>query len=378
MAAEAGLTGWVRSRWARLDSPGRLAGIDLARGLAVVGMLAAHLLVIEPWSPGRPETWLDIANGRSSILFATLAGVSLALVLGGRAPYRGEARLRASGRIAVRAGLLWVVGLLLMMTGVPVYVILPAYAILFLLALPFLGLRARTLFVIAAALAVVMPFVQVVLDDAPVWSGESGELLSLAIGWAYPFPTWIAFVLAGMAIGRTDLGSPVVQGALLAAGAALATVAYTLAAASGSNPVAEQQDYLSAVWTARAHSTGLLEIVGSGGFALAVIAGCLLLCRTVLRWIAVPLRAVGAMPLTAYAAQLLAWAVFAASALGTTSALAAFRDLEPFWPITGGIVIGCTVWALLIGRGPLEALIDRAARWVVRDPDRATTRSSIG
>jgi uncharacterized membrane protein YeiB len=368
VAAAAGLSAWLRSRWARLDGPGRLAGLDFARGLAVVGMLAAHLLTIEPWVSSRPETWLDIVNGRSSILFATLAGVSIALVTGGRTPVRGAARARASGRLALRAGLLWILGLLLTATGVPVYVILPAYAILFLLSLPFLGLRAPALFALAAVLALVMPFVQAVLDAAPFWSTATGEVVAVSIGWAYPFPTWIAFLLAGMALGRSDLRSLSVQGMLLAGGAAVATVAAMLAVTTGSTAAMEQTGFLPAVWTARAHSSGLLEVVGSGAFAIAVIAGCLLVCRTIVRWVVVPLRAVGAMPLTAYTAQLLVWAVVAASVLGTTTALYEFRALEPFWPITLGLVVGCTAWALLIGRGPLEAAIDRAVRWVVREP----------
>jgi hypothetical protein len=333
-------------------------------------MLAAHLLEIEPLVAGRPETWLDLVNGRSSILFATLAGVSIALVTGGQRPLRGGARARASGRLAVRGGMLWVIGLLLVLTGVPVYVILPAYAILFLLSLPFLGWRAPALFALAAAVAVVMPFVQVWLDALPLWSQPAGELLATSIGWAYPFPTWMAFLLGGMAIGRCDLRSLSVQGTLLAGGAAVATVVSALAATTGSDPVAERSDYAAAVWTARAHSSGLLEVVGSGAFAVAAIGGCLLLCQTVLRWPLLPLRAVGSMPLTAYTAQIVAWAGVAASVLGTTNALGGFRALEPFWPLTLGIVLGCTIWALVIGRGPLEALIDRFSRWVVRDPGR--------
>src|SRR5690606_26645416 len=57
---------------------GREPGIDLARGLAVFGMFAAHLLVTAPcfsWSD--PGTWTAAVHGNSSILFATLAGVSL-------------------------------------------------------------------------------------------------------------------------------------------------------------------------------------------------------------------------------------------------------------------------------------------------------------
>ncbi len=75
-------------------------------------------------------------------------------------------------------------------------------------------------------------------------------------------------------------------------------------------------------------------MVGSGGFALAVIGLCLLACRTALTWVVLPLRAVGAMPLTAYTAQLVVWAIVAVVLLGDPRDLAAFRDLEPFWPMT--------------------------------------------
>jgi uncharacterized membrane protein len=368
VAASTGLTGWLASRWRRFDSPRRLAGIDLARGLAVVGMLAAHLLVIEDFAPGDPATWVDVVNGRSSILFATLAGVSIALVTGGPQPLRGPARARASGRIALRGALLWVLGVLLVSTGVPVYVILPAYAILFLLSLPFLGLQARTLFLLAAVLGLAMPFLQVVWDASPFWFSPDGELVSTVIGWHYPFAVWIAFLLAGMAIGRSDLRSTRTAVLLLASGAALAVVGYTADALSGSTLEEERLSALTAVWTARAHSSGVLEVVGSGGFAVAVIGLCLLVCRTVLRWVVVPLRAVGSMPLTAYSVQLIVWAGVAASVLGDPSDLRGFRALEPFWPMTLGLIAACTAWALLVGRGPLEALIARLSGWVVREP----------
>lgn len=362
MAAATGLTAWLLSRWGRLNGPRRYEGLDLARGLAVIGMLAAHLLTIEPSSP------LDVVNGRSSILFATLAGVSIALITGGQTPQRGAARARASGRLAIRAAFLWALGIALVVTGVPVFVILPAYAILFILALPFTGLRAPVLAALAAALALIMPFVQAILDDAPLWSTLAGEVIAAALGWAYPFPTWLAFILAGMAIGRLDLRSPKVQGRMLGVGAIVTAAVAGIAQVSGFDAESEEEGYFPSVWTATAHSSGLLEVVGSGGFALAVIAGCLLACRTPVRWVALPIRAVGAMPLTAYVAQLLAWAVAAASALGSTGALEGFRALEPFWPITMGIVIGCTAWALLIGRGPLETVIDAVTRAAVPEP----------
>ncbi|NYE20731.1 heparan-alpha-glucosaminide N-acetyltransferase domain-containing protein [Microbacterium immunditiarum] len=360
---------WLATRWDRLNGPARVAGVDLARGLAVLGMFAAHLLWIrEIFDWDDPATWIHIVDGRSSILFATLAGVSIGLVTGGPSPLAGSAMGTARLRLVVRAFLLWLLGLLLDSTGVPVYVILQAYGILFVLAVPFTRLRARTLFVVAGAIALVMPFVQVWLDANPFWFTATGDLTATALGWHYPFTVWIAFVLAGLGVARAGILRTRVQVWTLAAGAALATVGYALHAVSGSDAASEQSSFWPALWTARPHSTGLLEVIGTGGFALAVIAACVLLCRTFVVWIVLPLRAVGSMPLTAYTAQLLVWAWVASIVLGTSRDLAGFRDLEPFVPFAVWTVIGCTAWALLVGRGPLEWAFDRLTRLVVKEP----------
>ena len=378
--------GWLASRWRRLNPPARIAGLDLARGFAVLGMFAAHMLwITEPFDWSDPGTWTAVVEGRSSILFATLAGVSIGLLTGARAPSpapssaggappwvpgarplpSGEMRL-ARGRLAVRAVLLWVLGLLLIVTGVPVYVILPAYAVMFLLAIPLTSLPARVLLPLAGALAVTMPFVQVVLDALPLWNTFLGSGAALVLGWHYPFTTWIAFVVAGLGIARAGVTRLPVQLWMVVAGAVLAIVGYGLDASTGADDEAEATTFLGALWTARPHSTGLLEVVGTGGFAIAVIGACLLLCRTVLVWVALPLRAVGAMPLTAYTLQLVVWAVVATATLGYPGDLFGFRALEPFWPLSIATVVVCTAWALLVGRGPLETLLDRTSRVVRR------------
>lgn len=361
--------GYLATRWHRLNGPQRIGGVDLARGLAVLGMFAAHLLVLPDMvDVGEPDTWLAIVNGRSSILFATLAGVSIGLVTGGSAPLTGSARTTTSLRLGVRAFALWVLGILLIYTGVPVYVILPAYAVLFLLAIPLSLLGARALLLLAAGLALTMPFVQVVLDAAPLWSTVAGNDLALAVGWHYPFTTWVCFVLAGLGVARLGITRLGVQWALVGVGAGLATAAYGLDAAARADGPGGPGTYWSELWTAEPHSTGLLEVVGSGGFALAALGLALLACRTPLRHVLLPLRAVGAMPLTAYTLQLAVWAVVAAAVLGGTGDLSGFRELDPFWPLTLATVGLCTLWALLLGRGPLEELLDRIARALVRDP----------
>ncbi|MGW8481495.1 heparan-alpha-glucosaminide N-acetyltransferase domain-containing protein [Microbacterium sp. NPDC055903] len=356
-------SGRLAAHWRRLNGAGRIPGIDLARGLAVIGMLAAHLLETEEqWLWADPSTWSSIVNGRSSILFAVLAGVSIGLVTGAASPLPREWMMIARGRIAVRAGLLWVLGILLVLTGVPVYVILPAYGILFLLSVPFTGRGARFLLLTAGGAGIVMALLQPLIEELPLWYGPGAGLAEDLLGWAYPFTVWIAYVLAGMGLARADLTRSVTQLRMLVIGAGLAVVGYGLSEV----PVSSDSLYLQTVWQAVPHSQGLLEVFGSGGFAVAVIGACLLVCRLdAVRLITLPMRATGAMPLTAYTAQILVWALVALEVLGTTSDLGAFRALDPFWPVMLGVVAGCTLWALLIGRGPLEEVVDRIVRLAV-------------
>ncbi|GAB3604330.1 DUF418 domain-containing protein [Microbacterium aureliae] len=363
MAAAPGLT--------RLDGPGRVAGVDLARGLAVVGMLAAHLLVTdERVVLTDPATWDGVVNGNSSILFATLAGVSIGLTTGGATPLARDHRGAPQGRLLLRAAALWVIGVLLVFTGVPVFVILPAYAVLFALAVPLVGLTAPALWAISALTALVMPWVHAVLAAWPGWATPAGSDLSLLIGWHYPFEVWIGFVVAGLALARSDLARPRTLATAAVAGAAGAAAVFALDAATGARALtpASEPTLLARVWTAEPHSSGLLEVWASGALAIAVIAAAILVCRPggAVARVLLPLRAVGAMPLTAYMAQILVWAV-ASALLGVAGDLAGFRAFDPFWPLTIGLVAACTLWALFVGRGPLESLLARLSRAAVRE-----------
>ena len=65
----------------------------ITMSLALLGMVATHLLL--EIGPDGEQTWPhDLAGGRASALFAVLAGVTLALLTGGRKPLRGRDRWR--------------------------------------------------------------------------------------------------------------------------------------------------------------------------------------------------------------------------------------------------------------------------------------------
>ena len=85
----------------------RLAGVDAARGLAVLGMVAVHVLPTDD-RDGQLTLPEAIAGGRSSAAFAVLAGVGVAL-----ATRRGADRARSGcacccGRCSsARSGCSW-------------------------------------------------------------------------------------------------------------------------------------------------------------------------------------------------------------------------------------------------------------------------------
>ncbi len=354
----------------------RIVGLDVARGLAVIGMLAAHTLTTEIFDWAQPGTWGDVVNGRSSVLFAVLAGISLAIITGRTEPVVGVPLLQARLRIFTRAALIIAIGGILETLGTPVAIILPVYGMLFIVSLPFLRWRSRSLFALASVLAAVMPFVVATLvalnvDAAYEWSWFA----ELAVLGAYPALTWAAFVLLGLGLGRLDLTAALIQRRLLIAGVALAVAGYGLGSlawhawgsAQGagaflmsdfSEPTslsdgASSFDTSSLVSIAP-HSGSTFEVVGAAGFALAVIALCLMAAPRI-RFALYPLAATGAMALTAYTAQIvILWAV-GFSVTGESQTLL-------FVVLALGTMAVASVWGATLGRGPLERMLTAVSR----------------
>ncbi|MCU1407159.1 MAG: hypothetical protein JWQ43_3462, partial [Glaciihabitans sp.] len=353
-------------------APGRISGLDIARGLAVIGMFAAHVLILEPFTWGDPHTWGDIVSGRSSILFATLAGISIAIISGGVRRISGVPLLQARLRILVRAVLVFVLGGLLTGLGTPVYIILEYYAVLFVLALPFLRWRPRSLFIAAGALSVLSPILQLVGTRAWDATGFADSfIVELFLTGHYPAITWLVFVLIGLGVGRLDLNATAVRLRILAAGVSLAIVGYGLGSLSAalfpapqsSAPAGRateldwsQLSNLAALSTVEPHSGSPFEVIGSAGFALAVIGICLVL-GSALRKALFPLAAIGSMALTAYSVQLLALAF-----IGNSYWVQGADNGGLFIVLTVAITLGCTAWALVIGKGPLEQVLTQISR----------------
>src|SRR6478672_5541172 len=230
------------SRTVRGSSSGvLLAGIDAARGLALLAMMATHVLAIFESDGQLTPTWIGLAfSGRASALFAVLAGVGLALSTGKQQPLQGPELWAARRGIGLRALVVGAVGLCLGGLDVNIAIILVHYAFLFLCVLPFVGLGVKRLLVLAATWMLAAPALAYLLrpwllsTDPPLRLGHNPGWDDLATparlfgdlfftGY-YPVLQWIAYLLVGLAIGRMALSKTAAPFLLLAAGTVVAVM----------------------------------------------------------------------------------------------------------------------------------------------------------
>lgn len=400
-----------------LDRQQRVVGVDVARGLAVLGMFAAHVFATLD-DNGEPTIAHVVAGGRAAALFALVAGLSLAFLSGGRRRVHGRDRVAVSAGLIVRAALVGAIGLALGYLGEAngIAGILPFYAVLFLLAIPLLGAPPTVLLGVAAATTALGPVLLVATADAGLpYAGSDadpthstliqdpiGLLAQLFITGEYPVVVYLAYLCVGLAIGRLDLRSPTLPWLLLATGVALA-VAARLASEVLLNTMGglarliehdgltgDPTDISRLLWEPQPssswwylalpapHSHTPIDLLHTLGSATAALGAALLLTRipAVSRALS-PLAAVGAMSLTLYSAHLV---------LLATGVL---RD-QPLPLFAAMVVAALTLawaWRKWIGQGPLEALVAKPAAAVrqgvtrmmpKRRPDAARRRPSRG
>jgi uncharacterized membrane protein len=339
----------------------RLVGVDLARGLAVLGMFGAHLGWVS-YPSAEPRTWLGLVYGRPSVLFALLAGVSLALLTGRTRPATGEDRVGARVRILVRAVWIFAIGGVLESLGTFVAVILGVYGVLFVLTLPFLGWTSRRLFALAGLLAVTAPFADLLLRQL-VRNVETGDrpFSYLMLTGPYPALIWWTFVLVGLGIGRLDLTAIRVRAGLFGTSLILMLVGYgagwvTAKMETGGQPTdgLAGGEYELGTWDwawfsgATPHSGTTFEILGSTGFAIAVLVLSLVLAD-LHPWLAYPAASVGMMALTVYSVHIVAiWVWVDKDAISSDDTWHTFMLVA---------LVLATLWRVTLGRGPLERLL---------------------
>lgn len=368
----------------------RISGVDAARGLALIGMMTIHIL--PGWNEdGEPTLVWQLFSGTSAALFAFLAGVSVAFVSGGARAVGGRALTAAKASLAVRALIIAGIGLLIGLLDPPAAIILAYYGMMFLLAVPLLGLSPRMLGFAAAAFAILGPvLMQQLRRPLPDLDGfdpslsmlfhDPGAVVSaLLFTGSFPAVPYMAYICAGLAIGRLNLRSRDIQIRLVVGGAILAAATWLFALLmlgplGGRQALIENSPRLGAegvdnilTWgpdfglpassgwwltVLSPYSSTPVEILNTLGIA-AVVLGLMLWVGERITWILAPLTAAGAMTLTVYSVHLVVLA---------TGFLAEQPRLSLALQVAAAVLFA-VLWRNSTGRaqGPLERMVAQAS-----------------
>ncbi len=334
---------------------GRLGGVDLARALAVLGMLMVH--VGPMYGDSLAERLFALPHGRASTLFMLVAGISVSLLARARPP------TTLAGHLLWRAALLLPLGLALQMVAGARLVILQTYALMFVLAIGLVRLPQRWLLIIVGSAAALGPLgflygrmqAPLVFDrEALVFGRPPGEIVhGLVLSGPYPLITWIVPFALGIWLGRRDLRDPGLCHRLVLWGTgvalAVASIAVGLQAWLG-------EPGFEATWaqlmSMDPHSQMPLWLAGGTALAVAVLGISLSLADMAGRglW---PLIATGQVALTFYVVHVLALGIWP-RALQSDDVGEALWICAAFTAVT---LAAAVLWRAVLRRGPLEMLL---------------------
>ncbi|MFT5889918.1 MAG: hypothetical protein ACI9Y7_000006 [Dokdonia sp.] len=195
----------------------RIIGIDVARALAVIGMIIVNFKVVFgadglSWV----KSFASIFDGKAAATFVVLAGVGLALMTNSAIKNNDQVKLKiARIRIAKRA-------LFLFVLGISYIAIWPAdilhfYGIYMAITIVLLTCKEKTILISGIAIIVVYPVLMTFLNYETGWNFDTlnyqdfwtfkGFIRNLFLNGFHPVIPWTAFMLFGYWFGKQDLYS---------------------------------------------------------------------------------------------------------------------------------------------------------------------------
>lgn len=339
----------------------RLVGIDLARALAMLGMVIAHYA----W-PDQSGSSLNVVpetvDGRSMPLFVLLGGVGVTL-LTRRAEHPDRTLL-------IRAAVLYPLGLALQEATTFIAIILQSYGLLFAMAPLLRRLSNRTLATAAVIVGlaggwtyqVLAPTLDRFEGPTDLITNPPAALWSLLFNGYYPFVPVAAFFMLGLLLGRLDLRSVAVQRALTVSGAVVGLGTMIVAnrlidpASVPTGPrLAESSFSWDRLLDTGGHSEMPAWVISAAGTSTAVLGLSLLLA---------PLLATALRPMVALGQLALSFYVFQAVLVRVTphpDTTPLSQELVTAAIIYIGFAVFAVIWQLRFRNGPLEAALRLAS-----------------
>lgn len=375
----------------------RLDGLDLARALALFGMVIVNFKVVMTLSSGPDDmygylrfigmiqaapdpVWLvkftKLFEGRASATFVTLAGAGIGLM---------AARASRAGQLAAVRIKLLKRSLFLLVAGLAYIAIWPGdilhcYGVYIALAALFVTASGRTLW-IAAALSVTLFLSMLVtldyekswnwltLDYADFWTFLGFTRNTLFNGFHPLFP-WIGFLFMGMWLGRRLATGGVNLKKLFWTGLITALAAETIsrviirAVKTGDRSI--DVETARALFSTASMPPSVFYMFAGGGTALAVICFSLGAAgRWPAAWWIKPLAVTGRLALTLYVAHVVI-------GMGLLDAMGYLEGRSLTFSVACALsfcvlsVLFATLWTRRFERGPLEWLMRKLtnqSRW---------------
>jgi uncharacterized protein len=355
----------------------RVVGYDVARSLAILGMIVVHFCLVAAKDLERPR-WMAVVfeflDGRAAATFVVLAGVGITM-MSRRAVASGDAvQIADVRRRLFRRGLfLLAIGFI----NLTIWQgdILRVYGVSLLLAARLLRASARTLLLLAVAFAAVFVLLMFVVDFDKNWDWKtltyhdlwtpSGVIRNLFYdGFRSVFP-WTGLMLYGMWLGRLNLTTARPAGRVL-----LIAVAATACAAAVSrlivwwltsrrNPHIDLETAKALFGTDSMPALPLF-LITAVGTATALISACAWIVAAWSGWGWRPLAVTGQMALTWYFAHIvIGLGGLVALQIVNTKALPVAAGYGLLFFVAA--VLLSLAWKSLFRQGPLEWVMRRVA-----------------
>jgi uncharacterized membrane protein YeiB len=350
----------------------RIIGYDLARAVALLGMLLVNFSVL-PGTCGAEPNWLDyvieMIKGRAAATFVVLAGVGLSLLSKNVYLSKDRAAINVKRLTLFKRSLfLLVIGLFNFALS-PISDILHFYAIYIAIGACLLTVSNRSLAALALATITARPLIMIDFDffqncgfNTVAYAGI-GNLLGIVghflFNGCFPVIPWMAFVMVGMWIGRRDLSDHYLRKKILLIGIGAVALSESVSRVFIHVSSWAQLDLKGLLpWfeTAAGDPTPLF-MLSAIGTALVVICCIMILADRYgnTSWTS-PFISAGQTTLSLYVAHIIFGTLF-------LKAIETF-DMElfffPLWGTivfyTGGLVFSY-YWARRFRRGPLELLM---------------------
>ena len=353
----------------------RIIGFDLARSLAILGMVIVNYKIVLNAGEAGPE-WLVATigqlEGRAAALFVVLAGVGLSL-LSAKSRRSGDLPAIRRDRIVIlkRAVFLLIVGL----TYTPIWPadILHFYGIYMALGALLLTSDNKVLMIWSGGFIALFLLMLFILDYNAGWDWNtleyvdfwqpSGMIRHLFYNGFHPVFPWAAFLFAGLWLGRRDFSNHVFRKRLILGGAAVfiltAITSYLLQnAMTGTGGLSAEE--AAAVFGLKPMPPNPFYMISAASLAFAVIGLCVEFGydRSEAFYLKPFIRA-GQLALTLYVAHVVV-------GFGVMEALGLFHDQSLAFALASALIfylaglVFSHLWASRYKKGPLEWIMRKA------------------